>query len=91
MRRVTLSLATGDVIEDLQVNNSTSKKLLHHPLAAGTLGTCTMLYHIDDSVANMLAPAIQPQRVDTKLGTDAEAKTQEPNFVSDDKDNESPA
>ena len=87
-RRVTLSLATGDVIEDLQVNESTSDKLLHRPLPAGTPGTCTILYHVDNSVANMLAPTIQPQRVGTKL--DSESEAPEPNYVSDDKGDERP-
>ena len=79
MRRITLSLATGDVIEDLQVNNSMSEKLLHCQLPAGTSGTCTILFHGTDSVANMSVPTIQPQKVATKLDTDADDEAQEPN------------
>ena len=78
-RRITLSLSTGDVIEDLQVNNSMSEKLLHCQLPAGTSGTCTILFHGTDSVANMSVPTIQPQKVATKLDTDADDEAQEPN------------
>ena len=67
MRRVTLSLDSGDVLEDIAVNKTTPEKILHRMLPKGTPGTCTILYHGDSSVANMDVPAIQPQRVAAKL------------------------
>ena len=87
-RRVTLDLSSADIIEDLKVNKSTAETLLHRLLPAGTSGTCTILYHNNGSVANMEVPTIQPQRVVTETVTDTVSKAQEPNYISDDDNNQ---
>ena len=87
-RRVTLDLSSAVIIEDLKVNKSTAETLLHRLLPAGTSGTCTILYHNNGSVANMEVPTIQPQRVVTETVTDTVSKAQEPNYISDDDNNQ---
>ena len=82
-------LATGKVIEDLPVSASTPDKLLHRPLPAGTSGTCTVLYHADNSVADMPVPPMHPQRV--QATPDSRSAEPEPNYVSDDEGDERPA
>ena len=85
-RRVTLSLDSGDVLENLTINKTTPEKLLNRMLPKGTPGTCTILYHGDSSVTNMGISSIQPQRMVTKPATDATDAVPEPDYVSDDKD-----
>ena len=85
---MTLDLRPGDVLEDLKVNKSTSGELLQHLFPMGMPGMCTILYHDNDNAENMAVPTIQPQRAATKLATDATSTAQEPNYVSDDKDDE---
>jgi hypothetical protein len=89
-RRVTLSLNSGDILEDLVVNKTTPEKLLHRMLPKGTPGTCTILYHGNGSMTNMDVPAIQPQRVAAKPTADATDDAPEPNYVSDDEDDVEP-
>ena len=88
---MTLNLGPGDVLEDIKVDKSTPEKLLHRLLPAGTPGTCTILYHGNDNVVDMAVPITQPQRVATKLATDAASGAQEPNYVLDDEDDNPPA
>ena len=38
-RRVTLNLSSGDILEDLRINKTTSEKLLHRMLPSGTTQT----------------------------------------------------
>ena len=85
-RRVTLSLDSGDILEGLAVNKITPEKALYRMLPKGTSGTCTILYHGNDSVAKMNVPAIQPQRVAAKPTTDATDGASEPNYVLGDED-----
>ena len=86
-RRVTLSLDSGNIQEDLAVNKITPETLLCCMLPKGTPDTCTVLYHGDNSVANMNVPAIQPQRVAVEPAADATYDVSEPNYVSDHEDN----
>ena len=88
---MTLSLGSGDVLEDIKVNKSTPEKLLHRLLPAGTPVTCAILYYGNDNVANMTVPTIQPQRSATKLATDTASAMQEPNYVLDNEADEPPA
>ena len=83
-----MCLDSGDILEDLIVIKTTPEKVLHRMLPRGTPGIYTILYHGNDSVANMNVPAIQPQRVAAKPATDATDDAPEPNYASDDEDNE---
>jgi len=46
-RRVTINTGTGEIVEDLNIEPSTSDAVLHRLLPNGISGTATILYHND--------------------------------------------
>ena len=71
-RRVTLDIESGDIIEDINVDNDVADSHLHRPLPANVEGTITILYH-DDPSARETDPAeafLEPADCSANLNND---------------------